>query len=594
MHQARPNLSIEEQIFARLPAIARQPWLERPVRKALKSLCHEQDFESFLSTHNHRIGSDFVGDILDFFEFDYLVSPRAIENIPQQGRVVIYANHPIGSLDGIALLHMVRQVRPDVRIVANQLLWGLTQLRPMLLPVTNIGGRAGKLQLQRIHEFLANEGAVIIFPSGEVSRLRPQGVRDTHWQSGFVKIARKTNTPMLPIHVQGRNSWSFYGSSMVHKTLGTLLLIKEMFRQRGGQVRFTVGQAHQPGVANMSSRDAARHLRKQLYSLAKIAKRKATPAAKAPRAIAYAESPLAVRDALAQQELLLEMPNGLQLYLYYAQPDCPVLRELGRVREQVFRAIGEGTSKRCDVDTYDQSFAHLILWHPQHMKIAGGYRLGVATANFQQFGQGGVYTASLFNLRQAFSRYIRNGIELGRSFVCEAYRDRYSLDYLWLGIGVFLRKYPQQRFLFGPVSLSGDFPAPAKDLIVAYYQHFYPASAPLAEANRPFEISAASMQQFQHMLAAAAADSSEVDAQKAFVFRELKAQLKLLNCALPPLFKQYSELCDAGGVQFAAFSVDPDFNNSVDGLVIVDLHKLKPAKRQRYLEQHHNDMAKAS
>lgn len=583
MQQARPNLGIEEQIFARLPAIARQPWLERPVRKALKSLCHEHDFESFLSTHSHRVGSDFVSDILDFFEFDYLVSPRAIENIPQQGRVVIYANHPIGSLDGIALLHMVRQVRPDVRIVANQLLWGLVQLRPMLLPVTNIGGRAGKLQLQRIHEFLDAEGAVIIFPSGEVSRLRPQGVRDTHWQSGFIKIARKTNTPMLPIHVQGRNSWSFYGSSMVHKTLGTLLLIKEMFRQRRGQVRFTVGQAHQPSFTGLSSREAAQQLRKQLYGLTR-ASRHAEPVTKAPRALAYAESPLAVRDALVKQELLLEMPNGLQLYLYYAQPDCPVLRELGRVREQVFRAVGEGTSKRCDVDTYDQTFAHLILWHPEHMKIAGGYRLGIADANFKQHGQRGIYTASLFNLRQAFSRYIRNGIELGRSFVAEAYRDRYSLDYLWLGIGVFLRKYPQQRYLFGPVSLSGDFPAAAKDLIVAYYQHFFPAKVPLAEANRPFIISTEGVQQFQQMLAQAEADSADAEAQKAFVFRELKAQLKQFNCALPPLFKQYSELCEGGGVQFAAFSVDPDFNNSVDGLVIVDLHKLKAAKRDRYLK----------
>ena len=50
------------------------------------------------------------------------------------------ANHPIGSLDGIGLLDLVGRQRSDVKVVANDMLWQLEGLRPLLLPVNNMGG----------------------------------------------------------------------------------------------------------------------------------------------------------------------------------------------------------------------------------------------------------------------------------------------------------------------------------------------------------------------------------------------------------------------------------------------------------------------
>jgi hypothetical protein len=57
-----------------------------------------------------------------------------------------------------------------------------------------------------------------------------------------------------------------------------------------------------------------------------------------------------------------------------------------------------------------------------------------------------------------------------------------------------------------------------------------------------------------------------------------------MGCSIPTLYKQYSELCEPGGVQFLEFGVDPDFNHSIDGLVLVDITQLKEKKRRRYLE----------
>ncbi|WP_309137171.1 1-acyl-sn-glycerol-3-phosphate acyltransferase [Pseudidiomarina homiensis] len=229
-------LNVEQLIQQKLPPMlhhpAVAPWLKRPVSKLLKRLLHAEDLRQFTTDYGHLRGRDFVEQVLDYFEFRYTVADREREHIPSQGKLVIIANHPIGSRDGVALLKLVAEVRPDVKVIANDMLWSLEPLRPMLLPITNMGGRAGRQQIKAIHDHLSEDKAVIVFPAGEVSRLRPQGVRDTRWESGFLRIADKAQAPILPIHVDGRNSWSFYASSMMYKPLSTLLLVEEMFRQR--------------------------------------------------------------------------------------------------------------------------------------------------------------------------------------------------------------------------------------------------------------------------------------------------------------------------------------------------------------------------
>jgi hypothetical protein len=57
------------------------------------------------------------------------------------------------------------------------------------------------------------------------------------------------------------------------------------------------------------------------------------------------------------------------------------------------------------------------------------------------------------------------------------------------------------------------------------------------------------------------------------------------------LYKQYTELCEPGGARFLAFGVDPDFSDSIDGLIEVDLQRLRPKKRTRYLQAHHQTVS---
>ncbi|AFH49223.1 Phospholipid/glycerol acyltransferase [Ignavibacterium album JCM 16511] len=64
----------------------------------------------------------------------------------------------------------------------------------------------------------------------------------------------------------------------------------------------------------------------------------------------------------------------------------------------------------------------------------------------------------------------------------------------------------------------------------------------------------------------------------------LKNLLSNLGFSIPTLFKQYSDLCMPGGIQFAGFNIDNNFGNCVDAFIILDLNYLKENKRKRYLE----------
>jgi len=208
------------------------------------------------------------------------------------------------------------------------------------------------------------------------------------------------------------------------------------------------------------------------------------------------------------------------------------------------------------------------------MEIAGAYRLADCNKTLTERGLNGLYTATLFKYSPEMQKYLENAVELGRSFVQPKYWGSRSLDYLWYGIGAYLKRYPGLRHLLGPVTISGAEPPEVRDWLVAYYDRYFGAEQELAEAHKPFSFNGQKDQP----------DFGQLDANNSF--RILKENLKRFGSRVPTLYKQYTELCEPGGARFLAFGVDPDFSNSVDGLVLVDLEKIRPNKRKRYLEGH--------
>lgn len=547
------------------------PWQ----KSLLKRLFYEDEFQQFAAAHCHLKGLDMVEQVLEHLDILCTVSARDLEQIPEHGPLVIIANHPTGTLDGLALLYAVSRVRRDVKVVTNRMLTHLEPLSSLFIPVDNMGGRTAKSSLVQMEQHLQNAGVLIFFPAGEVSRPTRKGIRDKKWHSGFIKLAGKLRVPLLPVHIQAHNSLLFYASTLVSPTLSMLLLMQQMFRRRHSQLPIKIGQQiawHHWHSATLSSREMAEQCRQHVMRLGK-----GVPGVfKTQCAIARPEDRATLKRALAQAESLGKTSDGKTIYLWQrnGQEDAPLLRELGRLREIAFRAVEEGSGKRRDTDSYDDDYLHLILWDEDDLEIVGAYRFMPTAMQIEKRGVEGLYSYSLFHYDDKMQDVLAHGIELGRSFIQPRYWGRRGLDYLWSGIGAYLARYPHYRYLFGPVSISGGLPPAARDLLVAFYRLWFPATHPLAASRQPYPAS------LPDVLAQFGGVDYVDDLTK------LKSLLGNLGCGIPPLYKQYSELCEPGGVQFIDFGSDPAFNNCVDGLVLVDLCYLKANRYQRYIEAH--------
>ncbi|WMJ08181.1 lysophospholipid acyltransferase family protein [Nitrosomonas sp. sh817] len=556
---------------------------DKPLMKAasslLKRVLHQDEINRFIETHRHLEGLEFNDAVLEHFNFAFQVSSKDRVRIPDQRRVLIVANHPLGSLDGLALLKLVSEIRTDVKIVATSLLNCIDPLRSLFLSVDNFSQvTKHRDSMNQIVAALEAEQAVIVFPTGEVSRISPLGVRDGKWKSGFISLAKKTKAPIVPVHIGGKNSAMFYGLSSIYKPLGTMMLVNEMFNQQGGEISFRIGKPipwESIAAMDLSKKDAAKLMRKQVYLLGKKKKKELF---KPVENIIHPVRTKQIRKELKASQLIGKTQDGKHIYLFDYQPNSSVMREIGRLRELSFRQVQEGTGNALDIDSYDRYYRHLILWDEDELEIIGSYRIGEVAEILKTRGEDGLYTHSLFKFGADFLPYLQQSVELGRSFIQPRYQNKRSLDYLWYGIGAYLHQYPEIRYLTGPVSMSTSLPKAAQQTIAGFYHSLFGNNEPLVEPRLPFSFDA--IEGFTGCRKVAD------EAQYKQAIAVLKERLDEFDVKLPVLYKQYVELCEPGGCEFLGFNIDPQFSNCVDALILVHIDAIKEKKFQRYIGCH--------
>lgn len=536
----------------------------------LKMLTPDKELKQFNTRFAQSTGLDYVSRILEHFGFSYLVRHAEKERIPASGKVVIVANHPIGTLDGLALLKMVSEIRSDVKIVGEDALTQIAPLSPVLLPM--LGRGENHEEMDAIHAHLKAEGALIIFPADDVSRMGLTGIKDGAWSTIFLTIAEHAHAPILPIFVDARNSLMFYALSFLTRPLATFWRLGDTFRHAENALVIRIGELIDPIVhedLNLPLKTKARLFRKQVYRVAKGKPslfRTMSP-------VAHPESRPLLQKEIVRCQILGETRDRKKIYLYRHEQDSAIMREIGRLREEAFRLIGEGTGNRRDIDSYDQYYMHLVLWDEEDMEIVGAYRLCPTHQVLNPDCQHKLYTTTLFDYTPEARTILNSGLELGRSFVQPKYWGSRSLDYLWMGIAALLRANPQYRYLLGGVSISNSMSRTAKDMMVRYYQLYYGANPPIAQCKRPYTIEDNALKRIDTLF-------DGLDTKQAFIV--LKEQLGHLGYSVPTLYKQYTELSNPGGTQFHGFNIDPDFNDCVDGLVVVDIANMTELKKKRF------------
>ncbi len=567
-------ISVESYFAHNYPSFEKFPEL---VRKSIitlfKNIFHENEINDFLHTNKNLDAFSFSEAILEYFNLNITIHKNQLTRIPSYGKCMIIANHPLGALDAIALIHVIADVRKDVKIVASNFLSSFENLHEVLIPIDNINGKMERSSVEAIYDALKKEQVVIIFPSGEVSRARPNGIKDTRWRSGFLKVAQKMQAPILPIYIEAKNSKNFYLLSMLNKSLATATIPHEMFKYQNKKIAFSIGKSipyESYNIPSLSIADRVKLFRKHFYRISKNNR----GIFKTYNSIALAENRQELKHELEKAKLLGQTTDGKKIYLYSNTEDNVIIKEIGRLREISFRQVKEGSGKKRDIDEFDYIYEHIVLWDENDLEIVGSYRIVQAQEVIEALDIEGLYTSTLFEYKEEFTKYFKDGIELGRSFIQPKYWNSRALDYLWQGIGSYLKAHPSIRYMFGGVSISRSYNDEAVSLLIYFYKNYFGAKSQSVVHRESYQISDENRDRLQNIFLN---DNYRED------LITLKNELQMLGYAIPTLYKQYADLCEDNGVEFMDFGIDKEFDNCVDGFLVVDTHKLRPQKRKRYL-----------
>ncbi|TNF38927.1 MAG: lysophospholipid acyltransferase family protein [Gammaproteobacteria bacterium] len=528
----------------------------------------------------------FLRYTLETLNVDYRLATGNIDMIPEQGATVVVANHPFGAIEGVVLAELLLKRRSDVKILANQFLHRIDELSELFIGVDVIDNssrtaKANTLGVRQAIDHLRQDGLLLVFPAGEVSSLNFQSkqITDREWNRIIGMLVRKTLATTVPVYIEGKNSPLFQFVGVVHPRLRTLLLAREMLNKRRKTMVMHVGEAiAYSELKHLPSNDAiTQYLRLNTYLLASRAENKrAIRKSNSARPMHTIADAMAIDKLQADIELLSDerlMLNTDQFAVYCAPAnELPhVLPEIGRLREITFRAVGEGTGLLRDIDDYDQDYLHLFIWNREKLEIAGAYRLGLTDVLLQKKGTKGLYSRSLFNYKKSFVQGLGTSIEMGRSFICADYqRNLNSLLLLWKGIAGFVSRNPQYTTLFGPVSISSDYSELSRSLMASFLEiHHYDGSR--ADQVKPTNPQKKPRKMFWTRNMLAELEDSQLISKLIYRMEGDKG--------LPVLIRQYLSLKG----RLVCFNVDRDFNNALDGLIIVDLPKVEERVLGRYM-----------
>jgi putative hemolysin len=494
--------------------------------------------------------------------------------VPAQGGLLVVANHPRGALDGLALLAALRRVRADVRVLGNSWLAAVPPLRPSLVGVDVFGEgaartRANVSSMRAAQEWLASGGCLLVFPAGEVaSRVTSRGVAvDGDWHPHVAALAVRAGVPTMPVFVSGSNSRVFRALGRLHPLLRTAWLARELVSARGSMVRLTAGALVEAGALGaVPPHDRAPYLRARTYLLADerhdeggAGERPAAPFV--PVAPAVEPAQLAADVSRLPADRLMATSGGLLVYCARAAELPHVLPEIGRLREETFRAVGEGTGRARDLDRFDAHYCHLFAWDPARHAVVGAYRLGPTDDILPRYGLEGLYTSTLFRFDGRLLDRIGPALELGRSFVRQEYQREFTpLLALWKGIGQFISRAPRYRHVFGAVSISRRYASLTRALLVQFLSAaaLHPHAARLVQPRHPLPPPPQA-----HLAETVTASTLEGVAS---LVRAIERDGK----PMPVLLRQYLNL----NARLLGFSVDPDFGDALDGLMLADLREV--------------------
>ncbi len=500
-----------------------------------------------------------------------------LKKLPKTGPFIVMSNHPYGFLDGLIMIQMLSSRYPEFKVLANYFLKGIPPLAPSFIELNPFENKSSDniFGLKSAFRHLREGKPLGVFPAGEVATMQKGfgKIEDKEWDEGIIKFMTKAKVPIVPMFFDGHNSLAFHLLGKIHPYLRTLSIPAEFFKKENKTIKMRIGTPIQPEELSDfdSIQKTGKYIRTCLYALQSQHKAIKLEVPKIKKYRKQEDIIPAVALDVLQNEIQSLPPSALMVSksdyeVYCATSDqIPnVLTEISRLREITFREVGEGTNKCADVDVYDLYYHHLFAWNKTTKEVIGAYRVGMGSKILPQEGSKGFYITSLFDLSAQMNPVLEQSIELGRSFIAKAYQQKpLPLFLLWQGILHILIKDVNIKYIIGPVSISNDFTRFSKDLLIAFIKkyHFDHKLASMVYPKKEFRVKT-DVDSIEVILEKNKNDLHQLD--------KFIAGIEPGYIKIPVLLKQYIKQ----NAKIIGFNVDPNFNDCLDGLMILDVNEL--------------------
>lgn len=292
-------------------------------------------------------------------------------------------------------------------------------------------------------------------------------------------------------------------------------------------------------------------------------------------------------ELTSERQLRMTNKSHNEIYIVDIHNAPNTLREIGRLREMVFREAGGGTGKELDLDEFDvcdNCYKQLIVWNPEAEEIIGGYRYILGTdIDFDKNGQPILATSHMFHFSEKFIRdYLPQTIELGRSFVSLSYQNTningskslFALDNLWDGLGALTVIKPNVKYFFGKMTMYPSYIRKGRDMILYFLKKHFDDKENLIIPMKPLKIETDE----QELAALFCKDDFRED------YRILNREIRQLGYNIPPLVNAYMNLSPT--MKLFGTAINDGFGDVEETGILIAVDEILEQKRVRHIESY--------
>ena len=290
------------------------------------------------------------------------------------------------------------------------------------------------------------------------------------------------------------------------------------------------------------------------------------------------------RELTPDKRLRMTNKSNNHIYVVDIHNSPNVVREIGRQREEVFRAAGGGTGKALDLDEFDlmdNCYKQLLVWNPEEEEIIGGYRYKLGNeVDFDAEGQPILATSHLFKFSEKFIKeYLPQTIELARSYVTIPYQSSkkgskslFALDNLWDGLGALTVIKPNVKYFFGKMTMYPSYVRKGRDMILYFLNKHFGDKENLILPMHPLKIETDP----NELIAILNKDDLRED------YRILNLEIRKLGINIPPLVNAYMGLSPT--MKMFGTAINDGFGDVEETGILIAVDEILEEKRIRHID----------